>query len=103
MFKAISNSLNFVITVPTSLLIAFKASGIEPNEPSSLSIIVPKLSKASEKVLIILTGIPTPGGNEVGIGSCLITVTPTFTPVRTVSDVEATLFKVAIYLIFLVY
>ena len=70
---------------------------MEDNEASSLSIIVPNLSKASENILIILTGIPTPGGNEVGIGNCLIKVTPAFTPVRTVADVAAILFNVAIF------
>ena len=50
-------------------------------EPPNLSKTVFRVSKASEKPLITLRGIPIPGGTDEGIGNALITLTPTLTPV----------------------
>jgi hypothetical protein len=46
------------------------------NDAFSLSIKVPKLSKASDKLFITDKGNPTPGGTDDGIGNCFIKVFP---------------------------
>ena len=77
----VSNRLSFCTIGIKILFICLIALGIISKGPPNLSINVFRVSNESENPLIIFTGIPTPGGTDVGIGSALMIVTPTFTPV----------------------
>jgi hypothetical protein len=101
LFKHSSNDVpkefNLPITSDMSLLIKSKASGMAPTVASPFSRRYSKIIKAAVKLFITFIGIPTPGGTDVGIGSCLIIVTPVFNVEIIVSVEDAILFKVFIF------
>ena len=69
--------------------IVFAAEGTIFKDPLADSTNFPKTSKESDRIVIMFTGIPTPGGNEVGSGISFITFTTTPTVV-TIADVIST-------------
>ena len=78
---------NFSSILLSPSKIIFKAGAITPVTPLPSFTIVPKVLRVEVKPFITLTGIPTPGGTDVGNGNALIIFIATSIPVRILFNV----------------